>query len=395
MKKSISILVLFILGNQLSAQSDSSIHKFSFEADFRFRIEQDWDSKQADGSFREDRSRLRYRARIGMNYRHNDWASLGLRLRTGDSKKQQDPQVTLGNDNQESGTLPLSLERAFLQMERNQWTLWLGKNTFPFEKSNELFWSDNVFPDGIFIEKSFKIGSNWMDQVELRGGHFILNGNGSSFEKDSYFQGMQIATSWLEGRLSLFPSFYRFGNIADIPDGNGSFLLDYSIFHIGSQLRLSNQPLILVELDYYTNLEDYGVNNAVPDILKNETDGATIALGIGSLKEKGDWNFKFTYTQLQRYAAVDFLAQNDWARWDYSSLGSPDGRLTNLEGFELVAACLIDKDISLTMKYYWVEQLIPTGMEKESNQRIRFDIDIRFNNPSRNKNNVKPKSSVQ
>ena len=79
----------------LVAQNDSIKKKLSFTGDFRFRVEQDWDSRKADGTYRDDRTRLRYRARYGFSYEHKDWVSFGIRLRTGDPKKQQDPQLTL------------------------------------------------------------------------------------------------------------------------------------------------------------------------------------------------------------------------------------------------------------------------------------------------------------
>ena len=383
MKKILSIFVLVFLSHYLIAQKDSLVNKFSLEADFRFRLEQDWDSRRPDGTFREDRSRMRYRARAGIGYQHNEWASFGLRLRTGDPKKQQDPQVTLGNENQESGTLPLALEKAFFQTKKNNWVLWLGKNTFPFKKNNELFWSDNVFPDGVFIRKTFPLKSGLLGEIDINGGHFILSATGSSFDKDSYFQGIQFNTNWLNKRLNFFPSFYYFNHLPDIPDGNEQFFIDYSIVHLGSKYKLFNQPHIELEFDYYQNLRNYDI--PIMPSFQDEKQGWVAAIGVGQLKEKGNWHFKLTYTELQRFSAVDFLAQNDWARWDYSSFGSPDGRLTNMKGIEAVAAYLLDKNLSLRVKYYWVEQLVATGIENETNQRIRFDIDINFNHSPKTK----------
>lgn len=74
----------------LSAQN-SVLSNIKFSGDFRFRVEQDWNSRKSDGTYRDDRSRLRYRARIGVGYKFNDWANVGVRVRTGDPKKQQDP----------------------------------------------------------------------------------------------------------------------------------------------------------------------------------------------------------------------------------------------------------------------------------------------------------------
>lgn len=376
--RSILALSLLLATVATSAQSDSLRARFSFNSDFRFRLEQDWNSRKPDGTFRDDRTRLRYRFRAGFKYQHNNWASVGARLRTGDPAKQQDPQLTLGEGFKEFGTLPFALEMTYFKAEHKGYTLWLGKNSFPFEKQNELFWSDNVFPEGAFLKKKFELKSGFLNAVGLSGGHFVMNARGKSLDLDSYLQGMQLSLEFLDKRLSFFPTLYLFRNIQNIPDGADTYLLDYSIFHVGGSAVLLKKPFINVEGDYYINLEDYGTNDSIPATLKNQKSGWVAALGCGTLKDKGDWHFKITYNYMQRYAAVDFLAQNDWARWDYASNNSPDGRLTNYHGAEVVAGYMLAKGLSLRVKYYLVEQIIPYGIATETGSRIRFDLDIKF-----------------
>ena len=103
-----------------------------------------------------------------------------------------------------------------------------------------------------------------------------------------------------------------------------------------------------------------------------------IGVQYGKLKTKNNWLFKVTYANLQRYSVVDFMAQNDWARWDYSAQNSPDGRLSNLNGAEFVTAYSLSKKIDLVMKYYIVKQLISYGTEKETGQRVRFDLNMKI-----------------
>lgn len=377
MKKIITLVFLVLFTASLYAQIDSLVNKFSFNADFRFRVEQDWRSQKSDGSFREDRTRFRYRWRAGVTYA-DSWYSMGFRLRTGNPKKQQDPQLTLGEGFKEFGTLPIGLEKTYFQGRKNNVTFWLGKNTFPFEKNNELFWSDNVYPEGVFINKGLNVQSRLIDSLDFRGGHFIVSAEGRSLSEDAYFQGYQAYISFLSKRFELFPSFYIFRNIVDVPDGNESFLLDYKIMHIGSRFNFKHFSLLHIELDYYYNMQDYRQTVEIPSDLQDQKLGMVASISYGAKKQKGDWIIKGSYALLQRYAAVDFLAQNDWARWDYSSVGSPDGRLTNMKGIEIVAAYMIDSKASLVMKYYLVEQLIPYGITKENNSRIRFDLDVKI-----------------
>ena len=377
MKTKTIILILLIIPITLSAQIDSLKSKLSFEADFRFRVEQDWNSKKSDGTFRSDRTRLRYRLRAGVIY-EDKWYSAGFRIRTGNPVKQQDPQLTLGAGFEEFGTLPIGLEKLYFQGKWNTFSFWVGKNTFPFEKSNELFWSDNVYPEGFFLQKGFQIKSKLIDSVNIRGGHFIISSLGRSLDQDAYFQGYQAYIKFLENRIEIFPSFYRFKNVPNIPDGNETFKIDYSILHVGTRLKLLKKPLVNIELDYYHNFNDYNQNDSIPTNFKEQKSGMAIGLKYGALKQKGDRLFKASYAYLQQYSAVDFMAQNDWVRWDYSSFGSPDGRLTNFNGIELVVGFMVDKRTSLKIKYYVVEQLIPYGTTKETGSRIRLDLDVKF-----------------
>ncbi|UZR97218.1 putative porin [Chondrinema litorale] len=377
MKKISLTVLLFLMPVALFAQLDSLISKLSFESDFRFRIEQDWNSKKSDGTYRDDRTRFRYRLRAGITYAEK-WYNTGFRIRTGNPNKQQDPQLTLGEGFKEFGTLPIGLEKLYFVGKWSTFEFSLGKNTYPFEKNNELFWSDNVFPEGVFVGKNFPVKSNIIDAVNIKAGHFIMSASGASFNQDAYFQGLQMHIAFLKNRFEIFPSLYLFKNIPNIPDGNETYEIDYSIFHIGTRLQLLRTAPLKVEFDYYNNFQDYTQNDSIPSNLKGQNTGFVLGLKYGKLSEKGKWILEASYAYLQQYSAVDFMAQNDWARWDYSSSGSPDGRLTNLKGIELVLGFMIDKKAILKMKYYVVEQLVPYGISKETGSRIRLDLDVQL-----------------
>lgn len=376
--KFLLIISLLSFSPSLTAQTDSIKSKLTFNGDFRFRVEQDWNSRKSNGEFRDDRSRLRYRVRAGFDYRYSSRTIVGVRVRTGNPRKQQDPQLTLGDGFNEFGTLPIALEKAYFQTELSKFRIWLGKNTFPFKKQNELFWSDNVFPEGIYVKKTIPLNSRWMDQLMIDVGHFIMNSRGGTFKSDSYLQGIQIVSQHFEDRISIWPTLYLLRNIQNIPDGAETYYLNYSIFSIGGYLILSKSPLVKLESDWYCNFEDYSANDSIPDNLQGQKKGITMAASYGQLLSKGDWQVMFTYANLQRFSALDFMAQNDWARWDYSSYNSPDGRLTNFEGVEFTVGINIEDNIVLKMKYYFVQQLVPLGAFKENGQRIRFDIDVKF-----------------
>jgi len=379
MKRLLLFYILLLSSPLLFSQTDSTIvKKLTFTGDFRFRVEQDWNSRKPDGTYRDNRSRLRYRFRFGMNYQLVDWAEFGMRIRTGFREKQQDPHLTLGDGFKEFSTVPIGFEKLYFKAHYKKITGWIGKNTFPFLKQNELFWSDNVYPDGIFINGLFPFESSFIQSLQLNGGHFILATSGTTFDQDQYFQGIQAVTSHFNNRLTIFPSFYYFHEMPNIPDGNETYNLDYSILQIGTKATIIENPAVKLGVDYYHNFEDLKNNDSIPQQFRNQKEGVVISTSVGDLKEKGDWRFSAYFTYLERYATVDYFAQNDWARWDYSSQGSPDGRLSNFKGVELRVGYLIRKNFRLKLRYFIVEQLVPYGDSKETGQRIRLDLDIGF-----------------
>jgi len=374
------MLVLAVLLPTVSlAQIDTAqTEKLTFTGDFRFRVEHDWNSRKPDGTNRDDRSRLRYRLRFGFSYQHNSRISFGARIRTGNPRKQQDPQLTLGDGFKEFNTLPIGFEKIYINFKFNDYAIWLGKNTFPFKKQNELFWSDNVFPEGVFISKTFYPKSKLLQSIKFGAGHFIVATNGTTFNNDGYVQGLQVHTTHFNNRLEFYPGIFYFKKMPNIPDGNETFHLDYSIVHTGINLVVVQNPKIAIGLDHYYNLQELAGKDSIPDQFINERQGLVLGLTLGEIEDKGDWIFRATYTYLERYAAVDFLAQNDWARWDYSSFDSPDGRLTNYRGLELMVGYTFSKKLRINSRYFIVEQLIAFGTFKKTGNRIRLDIDIGF-----------------
>ncbi len=380
MRNLIITLFFFVLINpSLFSQSDTTAtKKLTFTGDFRFRIEQDWNSRKSDGTYRENRSRLRYRFRFGAKYQVTEWAEFGMRLRTGFREKQQDPQLTLGEGFKEFSTVPIGFEKLYFKAHYKNFSGWLGKNTFPFEKQNELFWSDNVFPDGVFVSGLFPFESSFINSLKINASHFILSSSGSTFNEDQYLQGIQLVSKHWNDRLTLFPSFYYFHQMPNIPDGNETYNFDYSILHIGVKAKIIEKPHIDVGVDYYYNLENLNQNDSIPQKFKNQKNGVVASVNVGKLNDRGDWAVGTTFSYIEKYAVVDFLAQNDWVRWDYSSYGSPDGRVTNFKGLELNAAYLIRKNFRLKVRFFMVDQLIPLGVSKENGNRIRLDLDIGF-----------------
>jgi len=371
-------LCIFLYNAALFSQENDKQKKLNFKADLRLRTEQDWNSRKSDGTYRDDRFRLRFRVRAQLEYKPNDWASFGIRFRTGYAEKQQDPHLTMGDGYHEFESVPIGFDKLFFKIQKKWFTGWLGRNTFPFEKSNELFWSDNVSLDGLYVSAKVETSPTWIDGITYSGGLFTMLNSFSTFTDDSFIGIVQIKTEHLNKRLKVFPSFYHFNSMPNIPDGNDTFRFEYSIVQLGAEALVFESPRITMGLDLYQNLQNYDKNESIQDDFKDQKTGFVGSVVWGNLAKKGDFALGAYFTYLERYAAVDFIAQNDWVRWDYSGQGSRDGRLTNFKGLELMTGYRISKMLQLKIRYFMVEQLIPYGAALENGNRIRLDIDFRF-----------------
>lgn len=373
-------LCLFV-STSLSAQADTTAYKkLDFTSDFRFRVEHDWDGLRVDGSSPTDRSRLRYRFRFGMNYILDKNSSFGARLRSGRLDDQQGPHVTLGGNNGEFGLVSIGLEKLFYQFEAKGLKAWIGKNTLPLKKLNELFWNDNVFPEGIGVRYNpYSNREGAINKVAFNAGHFIIQSSGQTFDQDRFAQFIQADLSLFQDRLSIFPAFYYFRNLGNIPDGQHTFELDYSLVHIGAEIKILKKPLLSLGLEIYDNVQDYSDHDFIVDEFQDQTQGGVVSAKLGNLEKKGDWQFHLYYANLQKFAVVDYFAQNDWVRWDYSGQNASGSRITNFQGFEFRIGYLIKKNFNLILRAYMVESLVSLEDEfAERGNRVRIDLNIKF-----------------
>ena len=362
----------------LTAQVDSlAQRKLSLEGDFRFRVEQDWNSRNSDGTFSNDRSRFRYRFRFGLNYQLDKRSSFGGRLRSGNINDQQGPHITLGSGTGEFGLVQVGFEKLYYEYKGSKINFWLGKKDIILTKFNELFWNDNTYPEGIALKYTlFEKQDKFLSSIKVNLGHFIIHSNNQSFQKDSYLQVGQLDLGLFKQRLNLISGLYLFRGIGNIPDLKHSFTLDYSIFHTGLELKLDRKSKFRIGLEYYKNFENYATVQEMETDFTDQKNGLVVSAKWGKLQKKGNWMIHLYYANLQKYSIVDYFAQNDWARWDYSSFDARGSRISNFQGAELrIGYCLKEK-FNLVLRSYFVEELLKTGTFKEQSSRVRLDLDI-------------------
>lgn len=363
----------------LSVQADMfSSDKFSFYGDFRLRFEADWDSQTSSGKERTDRNRARIRARVGLNYKPNEYFTYGVRLRTGSDRSSQSPHITIVDfDNNDTGAAQLNFDKWFLKAKYNQLWGWVGRNSIPFWKQNELFWDDDVTPAGIAAGYKLEFGET---ELGLNTGYFSLPVGMQAFGGNLGLGQLFLSTTAGGNKFTAAAGALIFDANPDDPDVidaikkgdlllNNTGIMDYSLW-IGSlqgQFKAGALPLTL-GLDWIYNDKDYATTIANRD----ERDGYVISLKLGKVKKKGDWLLGYYYAHIEKFAVNSAYAQDDWVRWG----SAVETRGSDMKGHEFRGVYSPMDKLKIVARLYIVKAI--TNNNQEDGKRFRIDFNYKF-----------------
>ena len=350
--------------------------RLEFNGDFRFRGEVDFSSRNTDGSFRKNRPRLRYRIRLGTSYGINDWLLLGLRLRTGVPGNAQSPHLNFGYLGFVS--VPFQLDQAYMRVRKGGFWAWMGKNTLPFWKQNELWWDDDVNPEGLAFGYKYKFKTT---SLEPRAGLFITNHDHNGIIKNGLMLGGQLVgnTSVKKAQIDLASGYYHFHNLNNVPEADilytdTRYKLTYRLWISSCRVRFTTRIPVAIGLDLMLNLADYSQDTVMPQVFKSQKTGAVASLLVGQQKSKGDWLVGYYFAYKQQNSVVAYFAEDDWVRW-----GNIYGnRNTNYLGHELRVAYNFGRSINAVLRGYFVQGLVTTNTHTETGARVRLDINMSF-----------------
>lgn len=349
--------------------------KLKFYGDFRLRSESDWDSMQSDGTLRADRDRLRVRLRVGFTYAYDAHINFGARIRSGNPQDQQSPHQSLGD---EFESKPFNIDKAFLQGTWGKGWVWAGKNSFPFWTQNELFWDDDVNPEGIAGGFSFPLGKS-RQRLKPTLGYFIMDTSSPStsnrYSEKSHMAALQVAweMTFQPVDLTAAAGLYSFD---DDPATTDTALadLDYDIYVGGIKAAFKKGPKPWsAGVDFMKNAKDY------PSTLFNadQKTGYVLSLNLGALKQKKDWLVGYYYAHIEKFAVVARLATDDWLRWGSGT----DTRSSNYEGHELRLGYAFGPSWNVMLRVFKVEGIeleSAAAVAKEDGMRARLDLNIAF-----------------
>ncbi len=356
--------------------------RFRGYGDFRVRVEQDWNSLKGDGTKRDDRLRLRYRIRGGIEATIDDNFSVVVAARSGPDDSQQFPHTTIIDfDGGDSGPYEFNLDHWYLQYQNGGLKAWVGRNEFSFWHQDELFVYDNVTYPGVGLSYDHKLGKadlTWnFNAVALPVGMKAASGHGVLgqvvYHRNFTKRGFTLAAGF-------------FGMKADPDNTEGQRLLltenntrDYSIVDLEVQYRseIFGKPYY-VGVDYTRNLENYDNEpvGSFSEFHKNDLDGYVAEVVWGD-RGDGDFQFGYYYAYLEALTVNSSYIADDWVRWG----NSVQIRATNLKGSEFRLRYTIKQNMNIISRLFFVDAidlLEPGDTTKETGDRLRIDFNISF-----------------
>jgi polyhydroxyalkanoate synthesis regulator phasin len=374
------------------------IDRIRLDGDFRFGWQRDMfgadnaseavfeANGQSIANTREDRDRLRVRARLGLRARVTDELSVQLRLVSGSLADAVSMTQTLGNY---GGKLSFALDRAFARLQAPQaapgWSLLLGRVANPFYTS-DLVWDSDVGLDGIALQ--------YADPSLPRQGALRLFGAIGAFPlqevqrsqttraHSKWLYAAQLGAEWQprpESRARVGLALYDYRNVSGVandPAAPGAMNATAPAFRQkGNSLFDINQPvggtplwalaadyrLLSLTADFDMRLVGAqhlmlgfdGVRNVGLDaqrmrartglpLLADQDTGYQLRLAFGrpAMEFRGDWRLDLAWRHLEADAVLDAFADSDF------HLGG-----TNHRGFAVGAQYAIARNTWLSAQW--------------------------------------------
>jgi hypothetical protein len=358
--------------------------KFSVYGDGRLRMEKDWDSFRGDGRQRDDRTRMRIRARLGAVWKPVEFLEAGVRGRTGNDDHQQSGHITIKDfDDNPNGASDLNLDTWYIKANWRKVSAWVGRNSLPWWKQNDLFWDDDVTPKGAGLVFCPSLGPGTLTvnagYYELPAGMRDYTSEAGSLQlvyaQDRETTGFTFAAGVMDIDADAIP-----GDYASTLLLQGNALRDYQLWVVQAQWRINNLPQKLsLGADYLHNSQSYSANDldAFTAYHQDDVDGFVLQAVYGSVRKRGDWLLGLYYARLEALSIHNSYAQDDWVRWGSSDQTSA----SNMKGPEFRAGMSLGHNMNLIARLFIVDGIekdLPNDVRSQTGNRARIDFNWSF-----------------
>jgi len=352
-------MLMFIFSNIIVA--DENKKGIDIKGDFRYRHE------MIDQQERETQNRHRIRARLYLTGQVTNESHITVGISSGsDDPVSNNQTLTDGFSSK-----PLLIDLAYIEYipDAVPGLKLLGgkvKNPFYYPVSSELIWDSDIRPEGLVAHYKtaraglgFQLTGTWLWIQERKSDH------------DSYLAAFQALTTYPvindKGNLTAGIAFYDYINIRGFPtfwddedsyqntvDDSGWYANDYELLELYAAFDFGTHGIpINLFADYVTNSAADSVN-----------DGWLMGISLGEVKNRGSWDFRYIYREINKDAVVGLFTDSDFR-----------GGGTDAKGHEMgLGYQLLDKT-TLAATYFY--NLL--GIEEELDfHRIQIDIKYKF-----------------
>ncbi len=363
----------------------SSLDRLTFSGDIRLRHESFYNTTA------DDRHRQRFRLRFGADLKL-DTITVGIRLASGTGEQTSTNQSFDNLFSQKA----LWIDRAYIrwQGENVRWlTLTGGRMPNPFLTvySSDVVWDDDLNPEGIAENFTFKLGGTdfFLNMAQL----VLDEDTAGKPDTDQWLYGQQVGVrvSPMKDLSTVFAvAYYNAVNVA-FPSGTLSqtvvqtgnsrcdvntpppnappgcvanqLLNDYNVVDVTAMVGFKVMALpVSVMADYVTNTVDTLDSTGA----ETENSGYQAGFILGKASDPQTWEVAYFYKKLGTDATLADIADSDWGNGG-----------TNRKGSIVWAAYNPNKALQMKVKYF------KTALEDDSVapndiNRLQADLSVKF-----------------
>ena len=331
--------------------------KIKFKGDLRLRRQ--WEEDQPEMGSDRSRERYRYRLRLGAEANIYDNVQVGLGFASGS----EDPRSTNETFDDNFSTKDARLDYAYAQWQATDWAKLIGgkfKRKEYLWVPTDLLWDSDINPEGFssHLETDNSLGTTFGNI----GWWIVDEDSGSSADPDMYVA--QIGQKFKSGNFfgTAGATYYKFNDF-DMVTGDGI------------PINFDDDSA-----DAFALQGEAGIANAlfgksfrllgewVESDQDDEDTGWALGFKLGDkkVKERGTWQIKYIYADLEENAFPNIFPDSD-------RLGGQTGVTSNEIEFKYAIA----KNIMAVVDYYSSEQDIP-GMPDDEEELLQTDIIFKF-----------------
>lgn len=354
--------------------------KVKWSGDFRGRFEHIGFGEDSE----KDRSRGRYRLRLGGKAKVNERVSAGFRLSSGGEHRSTNESFG-GNDDFTPDNF--NIDRAFAELKFGGLKIVAGKQSNPFRWKNgkdSMLWDGDINPEGVALQYKVKPGGGNLE-LFANSGYFIIDEESSA--SDPHIFGLQGGfAADLSGGVSLGAraSWYAFrsldGDFLGRSERNGNEALvtqsatgpmrSLDAYEVGAWLRAGNAQWPFLFYLHYASNADAGQPTVTDAMGARSLDAQDTGYGFGVEfgSKKHFAKLGFGYYQLE----ADFWP----AQFVDSDLS--DGK-TNRKGYTVYISRQIWKNTDFNLTWFSgdvTEEAFPDS--KAERTRLQADLVVKF-----------------